>query len=104
MTDFNGNTTIDKNFLLSLVAKPIFINGFNLPEGYFSRPSGVYFIDAVIFHFDGSVELGVSEYDPSISPENFDIDKAHIGYFNLNDLEINQDSATNTSLINHQAA
>lgn len=104
MTDLNINISNNKNFLLSLVAKPIFINGFNLPERYFSIPAGIYLIDAVIFHFDGQIELGISEYDQNILPENFDIDKAHIGYFNLNDLEINYESTSIPSLINHQAA
>lgn len=103
MTDFNVNTNINKNYLLSLVATPVFINRFK-SHSYISMSSGLYLIDAVIFHFDGHVELGVSEYDPSIPLEQFDIDKAHIAYFNLHDLDIAHEQAITTSLINHQAA
>jgi hypothetical protein len=104
MTNSNVYTIADKNYLMSLVGTPVFIKSFNLPEGYFSMPSGLYFIDAVIFHFDGHVELGVSNYDPNITIEQFDIDKAHISYFNLDDLEINKEQLTDITLINHQAA
>lgn len=104
MTDLNVNTNINKNYLLSLVATPVFINRFNSSPSYFEMPAGLYLIDAVIFHFDGHIELGVSEYDPSISLEQFDIDKFHIAYFNLHDLDINHEQAITTTLINHQAA
>lgn len=104
MTDLNFNTNINKDYLLSLVAKPVFINKFNSSPSYFEMPAGLYLIDAIIFHFDGHIEIGVSEYDPSTPLEQFDIDKSHIAYFNLQDLDINYEQAITTSLINNQAA
>lgn len=88
MTAINTITKTDKATLLSIVGKPVHVSSFRQPEGYYPLPSGRYFIDSVIFHHPDSVEVGISEYDPAIPLEDFDIDKAHISYFNLDDVDI----------------
>lgn len=88
MTTLNFTTKTDKSALLEMVGKPIFINDFYRPEGYLPMPPGYYFIDAVIFHYYDNIELGISKYDSLISPEQFDLDTAHLGYFSLHDLSI----------------
>ncbi len=92
MTALNPITNPSKQALLDLVGKPIFINRFNEPVGYFHLESGYYFVDSVIFHFNDSVEIGVSEYDPSIPIEQFSIDDSHISYYHIDDLELMQPS------------
>lgn len=92
MTALNAITNLSKQALLDLVGKPIYIHRFNEPEGYFPRKAGYYFIDSVIFHFGDSVEIGVSEYDPSIPIEQFNIDDSHISYYHIDDLELMQPS------------
>lgn len=88
MTNSNVTTKTDKAILMEMIGKPIFINHFNQPEGYFPIPAGHYFIDAVIFHYSGNIEIGVSEYKPEIPIEQFNIDESHISYFHLDDLVI----------------
>ncbi len=88
MTTMNVNTKFDKPTLMGMIGKAIFINGFNEPIEYFPNKSGYYFIDSVIFHHDNHVEIGVSEYEPNMSLKDFDIDKSHIGFYNLEDLDI----------------
>lgn len=90
MTALNIITKNDKIALLSLVGTPVHISTFKQPEGYYPLPAGIYFIDSIIFHHPDSVEVGVSEYDPSIPLSEFDIDKSHISYFNLDDVEIEE--------------
>lgn len=97
MTEQHSNT-LDKSTLLELVGKPIFINSFNEPEGYYTRQSGLYFVDSVIFHFNSHIDLGISEYDPSTPIDQFDIDKSHISYFHLEDLELALNSDQGNSL------
>ena len=94
MTALNPITNPSKQALLDLVGKPIFINRFNEPEGYFPREAGYYFIDSVIFHFNNSIEIGVSEFDPSIPIEKINIDDSHISYYHIDDLELMQPSTS----------
>lgn len=101
----NVITKANKQALIDMIGKPVFINHFNQAEWSYSLPAGQYFIDSVIFHFNGSIELGVSEYDPDISTDQFDIDKSHISYFNFDDLQIiDHDQGTHTTLFDPKAA
>ncbi len=97
MTNMNINTTQKKSILIEMIGKPVFIKSFRQPEGYFPMQSGHYFVDSVIFHFNDHIEVGISEYDPQTPIKDFDIDKSHIGFYGLEDLEIIPESETNTA-------
>jgi hypothetical protein len=98
MTTLNTNTKIEKSVLMDMIGKPVLIKSFKQPQEYFPMKSGFYFIDSVIFHYNDHVELGISEYNPETTIKDFDIDKSHIGFYSLEELDIsisNQNQSLN---------
>lgn len=88
MTISNATIKPRKDFLLNIVGQHVYINRFEVNEWNPLIPSGNYFIDSIIFHHSGQVEVGVSEYRDGQLNGEFDLDDCHIDYFDLDKLDI----------------
>jgi len=87
MTNLNINTELDKSLLVGIVGKAVYISSF-LGDQLYKRASGHYFIDSIIFHNSENIEIGVCEYDIKKPIESVNVDESHIGYFHLDELEM----------------